>query len=151
MYRERTSIVHCEYMALANKTSVLREAMCLFVEPAWSAVNNYKYARQSMRTHFEAMFKHTVFCWAIYSQLTIGVSVQAPRNPSLGGQDMIRCESSKRPEEFAEVRCRQWRAALASPLTNHGWYSWFSHIFMICPRTQHTWFYSVPWMCTMCL
>ena len=47
--------VHYEYMALAKKTSVLREAMLLCVEPAWSAVNNERCAPQSMRTYFEAM------------------------------------------------------------------------------------------------
>ena len=35
-------IVHYEYMAFAKNTSVLREAMLLFVEPAWSAANNIK-------------------------------------------------------------------------------------------------------------
>ena len=34
------NIAHYEYMALAKNTSVLREAMPLFCEPAWSAVNN---------------------------------------------------------------------------------------------------------------
>ena len=36
------TIVHYEYMALAIKTSVLREAMLLLFESAWSAVNKSK-------------------------------------------------------------------------------------------------------------
>ena len=50
--------VHYEYMALARKTSVLREAMLLFIEPRYTECNC---APQSMSLFFEAMLKELVF------------------------------------------------------------------------------------------
>ena len=49
------STAHYEYMALAKKTPVLREARLLCIEPVHS---NKTRAPQSMQTLFEAMFQN---------------------------------------------------------------------------------------------
>ena len=63
-------IAHYEYMTLARKTSVLREAMLLFVEPARSAVNRGKIVPRILCGHILKLCLNNYFILAICSQFT---------------------------------------------------------------------------------